>query len=197
MSTLNEIETLLNIEIDHKRLKDGKKRKNKNQYYYYEQAYYIVKLTQGKWMIAEDCRTTRKLLRNHCWCISHGYAMTNVGKISKYWHQKFLNYEQGLVCDHINRHRFDNRAENLRVITYQQNSRNMTKRLDNTSGKQGVSRWTHKQTGLSYWRVKIKDNNSKLIAKLFSIKNLGDAEAKRQAIAKRIELEELYGYDGE
>jgi len=83
MATLNEIQAFLNIEIGDKRLKDGKKYKDKNQYYYYEQAYYIVKLTKDKWMIAEDCKKTRILLRNYCWCTGiDDYAMTRVNRSS-------------------------------------------------------------------------------------------------------------------
>ena len=79
MATLNEIQAFLNIEICDKRLKDGKKHKNKNQYYYYEQAYYIVMLTKDKWMIAEDCKKSRVLLRTYCWSTcSNDYDTTRV-----------------------------------------------------------------------------------------------------------------------
>ena len=108
MTTLNIIEAFLNIEIDDKKLKNGKKKFNKNQYYYYNQSYYIIKLSQDKWMIADDCQKTRKLLKTYCWCTHNdGYACTNVGKSTKRWHQLYFNYENGLVVDHINNKRFD------------------------------------------------------------------------------------------
>ena len=196
MTTLANIEAFLNIEIGDKRLKDGKKRKNKNQYYYYEQAYYIVKLTQNKWMIAEDCQKTRKLLRKHCWCFhSTGYAQTDVNKSTKRWHQLFFNYEAGLVADHINNKPFDNRMDNIRIVSTRDNMRNKSKRSDNTSGKQGICK--NKKSGLEYWRAEIRDNNNKRIQKDFSIKKLGDEEAKRQAIAYRKHLEQQYGYIGD
>ena len=50
MSTLNDIESFLNIEIGQRRLRDGKKYNNKNQYYYFENLYYIVKLTKDMWI---------------------------------------------------------------------------------------------------------------------------------------------------
>ena len=78
MASLNQIEAFLNIEIGDKKLRDGKKRKNKNQYYYYEQSYYIVKLTKDKWVILEDCKKTRVLLKKHCFCVDQGYAKTTV-----------------------------------------------------------------------------------------------------------------------
>ena len=197
MATLNIIESFLNIEIGDKRLKDGKKIPNKNQYYYYEQAYYIVKLTKDKWMIAEDCQKTRVLLRKHCWSVNDGYASTNVNKSTKQWHQLFFNYEAGLVADHINNRRYDNRIDNIRIVTPGDNNRNRTKRSDNTSGKQGVGRETDKRVNLHYWKVQIQDNTGKTISKRFSIKKLGDAEAKRQAIEYRRQLEVQYGYIGD
>lgn len=198
MTDLNEIQEFLGIEIaDDKRLRDGKKKYNKNRYYYYKDHYYIVELTQGKWMVLDDSVNSRRLLRKHCWRFSNGYAMTEADGSTKSYHQVLLDYEAGMVVDHINRNRFDNRLVNLRITSYQQNNRNRSKRTDNTSGKQGVNKTVDKRYGLSYWTVQIRNNDGKNIQKHFSIKKLGDAEAKRQAIAKRIELEQLYDYDGE
>jgi hypothetical protein len=198
MTTLNNIESFLNLEIGDKRLKDGKKNKNKNQYYYYEQSYYIIKLTKDKWMIAEDCQKTRKLLKMHCWCTDKdGYARTNVDKATKFWHKLFFKYEEGLVADHINNKRFDNRLDNIRIVTTSENNRNKTISSNNTSGKQGIYNYTDKKTGLHYWRVDIIDNNGKRIQKQFSIKKLGNEEAKRQAIEIRKQLEIQYGYIGD
>jgi len=198
MSTLNNIEAFLNLEIGDKKLKDGKKKINKNQYYYYEQAYYIIKLTNDKWMIAEDCNKTRKLLKKHCWCAGTlGYAQTNGGKATKCWHKLYFNYEDGLVTDHINNKRFDNRIDNIRIVTFRENNRNTTINSNNTSGKQGIYCYIDKRCGLHYWRVDITDNNGKRIAKTFSVKKLGDAEAKRQAIEHRKKLEIQYGYIGD
>ena len=196
MASLQQVQTFLNIEIGDKRLKDGKKYKNKNQYYYYEQAYYIIKLSQDKWIVAEDCRKTRVLLRNHSWCLDR-YAKTTVNKSSKKWHQLFFNYEADLVADHINNKRYDNRIDNIRIVTPRDNNRNRTKYSNNTSGKQGVGRYTHKKHDLHYWKVHIVNNDGRTIEKLFSIKKLGDDEAKRQAIEHRKQLEAQFGYIGD
>jgi len=200
MTTLNNIQSFLNLEIGDKIIKDGKKYKNKNQYYYYEQAYYIIKLTKDKWMIAEDCQKTRKLLKKYCWNTdTDGYARTRVDKsaTTKRWHQLFFNYEDGLMADHINNKRFDNRLDNIRIVSASENSRNRTINSNNTSGKQGIYHYTDKRKGLHYWKVKITDNNRKKIAKQFSVKKLGDEEAKRQAIEYRKQLEIQFGYIGE
>jgi len=198
MTTLNNIEAFLNLEIGDKKLKDGKKYNNKNQYYYYEQFYYIINLTNDKWMIAEDCQKTRKLLKKFCWSTgSRGYARTSVDKSTKYWHQLFYNYEDGLVADHINNKTFDNRIDNIRIVTAIENNRNKTVRSDNTSGKQGVYHYIDKKHGYHYWRVKIRDNNQKKISKCFSVKKLGKNEAKIQAIECRKQLEIQFGYIGD
>ena len=198
MSTLNNIEAFLNLEIGDKKLKDGKKYNNKNQYYYYEQACYIINLTKDKWMIAEDCQKTRKLLKKYCWSTgTYGYAQTSVGRSTRHWHKLFFNYEDGLVADHINNKTFDNRHDNIRIVTVRENDQNMTIYSTNTSGKQGVYHYTDKRKGLHYWRVNITDNNGKRIQKQFSIKKLGENEAKRQAIEHRKQLEFQFGYIGD
>ncbi len=61
----------------------------------------------------------------------------------------------------------------------------------------GVTRLTYEKSGFEFWKVQIYDNDNKRITKLFSINKLGDAEAKRQAIACRQQLEQQYGYLGE
>ena len=77
MTTIENIEEFLNLEVGERRLRRGRKDPEKNQYYYFENQYYIVQLTKGLWMIAEDCRKTRELLRKHCWCAGVvNYAMT-------------------------------------------------------------------------------------------------------------------------
>ena len=103
-------------------------------------------------------------------------------------------------ADHIDRNSLNNDRTNLQWTTSSGNSRNRTKNSKNTSGKQGVSRWTDKRNGLNcqdYWKALIRDNDHKVISKVFSIKKLGDEEAKRQAIEYRKELEILYGYIGD
>ena len=128
-------------------------------------------------------------------CCSKGYACTNVDKITKRWHQLFLNYDDDLVADHINNRTYDNRNDNLRVVTIADSMRNRTKQHNNTSGKQGVSRYMI--SGRNYWCAEIFDKSHKTIKKVFSIAKLGDDEAKRQAIEKRKELEiQIWIYRG-
>jgi len=199
MADLEIIEQFLDIDTDNnKRLRDGKKNKNKNKYYYYKNNYYIVKLSRGKWMVCSDDDTTRRLLRMHFWNFHpDGYAITNIKRGGRRTTERFhrLVIEAQDNSDHINRNTFDNRATNLRDVTSRQNNRNKTKYKNNKSGKQGIDRFV--MGGLSYWRVRIYDNNGKQIQKHFSIAKLGEEVAKEKAIQKRKELEQLYGYIGD
>jgi hypothetical protein len=199
MTSLADIEAFLNIEIGDKRLKDGKKRSNKNRYYFYENQYYIVQLTQGKYMICEDCKTTRRLLRLNCWRYGtkDSYGRTSFKNGTKDWHQLYLNYKKERVADHLNNRRFDNRHENLRVTTPRENNRNRSKNATNTSGKQGVHKWTQKKTNCTYWRSRIVNDIGKRVMKCFSIQKSGYDEAKRLAIEWRIQKEQEFGYIGD
>jgi len=198
MASLSEIELLLDVELCDQVLRNGKKKADKNQFYYFRNQYYIVKLTQNKWMVIDDCKKSRKMLIKYCWYYAtKGYAGTNIEGNKKFYHQIALEYEKPNVADHINHKKFDNRSDNLRIVTQRENLRNTTKSKNNKSGKQGVSRYTNKKRNLHYWTVQINDNNCKLIQKYFSIKKLGEDEAKRQAIECRKQLEIQYGYIGD
>ena len=65
------------------------------------------------------------------------------------------NYE---FVDHINRDGYDNRVENLRLCTHQQNMRNRTKRENTGSKYKGVD-W-HKRT--NKWRARINPSGKSI-----------------------------------
>ena len=195
MTTIGSIEEFLNIETGDRKLCDGKYKHNKNRYYYFKNRYYIIKLSGHKWMIASDCRRTRRLLRNHTWYNQNGYSQS--GKDIIHFHREVINTDDDLFTDHINNKTFDNRVDNLRMVTAKMNMRNKTKHKNNTSGKQGVCHWTDNKSGLNYWKVVIHDNDGKRIQKHFSIKKLGNDEAKRQAIECRKSLEQQFGCMGD
>ena len=101
------------------------------------------------------------------------------------------------LVDHIDRNPQNNHFSNLQWTTPGGNSHNKTKYSNNTSGKQGVCYYTDKRRCSHYWSAEIRDNNQKKIAEHFSIKKLGDDEAKRQAIECRKQLEIQFGYIGD
>jgi HNH endonuclease len=66
-------------------------------------------------------------------------------------HRLLLDFPAGLEVDHINGNRLDNRRENLRVVTSQQNSMNQRKTRGGSRFK-GVA-WAKKSNA---WRAAIK-----------------------------------------
>jgi len=62
------------------------------------------------------------------WGISNGYIKTNKNKL-----QNFILDYKGKI-DHKNRNPLDNRKNNLRYATHQENTRNISRRKDNMSG---------------------------------------------------------------
>lgn len=65
-------------------------------------------------------------------------------------HFKPEEWNPELHVDHINGIRTDNRLENLRMVTRQQNQQNFGTRSDNTSGHKYISYLTKKK----YWRFR-------------------------------------------
>ncbi len=85
--------------------------------------------------------------------------------------------------DHINGVRYDNRIENLRAVTNQENTRNINKSANNTSGYLGV-RWYKRD---KKWAAQIK-NKTGSVSKhihLGYFNNIEDAiEARKQGELK-------------
>ena len=113
------------------------------------------------------------------WCISHNYVLCRELNVRLHC---FLmgNTNEELVVDHINRNTLDNRKENLRLATMQQNAMNRSVQPNNTSGIPGVS-WRKDR---NKWRAFITINGKQ--------KSLGLYENKEDAIAARKIAEEKY-----
>lgn len=82
--------------------------------------------------------------------------------------------------DHINHDRSDNRLENLRLATKEQNLANSMLRQDNKSGYKGVG-W-HKQS--QKWRARVTHEGKCYFSGCFD--KLEDAVAARQKLAKEL-----------
>lgn len=68
-----------------------------------------------------------------------GYLSANINNRCVYIHRFIMNSPKGLVIDHINGNRLDNRRENLRACTVRENVINSRLSKNNTSGFTGIS----------------------------------------------------------
>ena len=89
--------------------------------------------------------------------------------------------------DHINGIRTDNRIENLRVVTPQENMRNRAMNRNNTSGTCGVS-WCKSQ---KKWRVKITVDDRMIHLGYFQ--SIDEAKTVRAEASARYEFTKRHG----
>ena len=194
MTSLNEIEEYLNEDFGILKLRDGKINPHKNRYYWIRHKYFIIELNEDsdKWIIASANKHTRELLNMYIIREFNGYGSTKTN-VYLYLHRLLMKCEmRGFVVDHINRQRFDNRIENLRVVTHKQNMRNRSIAKNNTTGKTGVSKVV-KITDVKYY-ARISTDDGK-ISKTFSVNKYGNDEAFRMAVEWRISKEIEFGYN--
>lgn len=137
--------------------------------------------------IAEAARwNTYHAGKEICSKTSEGYIRTPL--LSGYYllHRLIWLYMTGEwpnKIDHINGIRDDNRWENLRNVTVQENCRNQRRRANNTSGCTGV--YKHKQTG--HFIVMINTPEKRRVS-------LGAFSAFEEAVSVRKAAEIEYGY---
>lgn len=117
---------------------------------------------------------------------SRGYRAGKIDKVSllahrAIWAISFGEWPENQI-DHINGCKIDNRIENLRVVTNQENLRNQTKRKSNTSGVTGVY-W---KKGAEKWRAQIMIDGKCV--------HLGYFDCLDEAAKIRIEALKKYGF---
>lgn len=119
-------------------------------------------------------------IKNYCWGTSHHY-ITAYDKVSGKQirlHRLVMNCPDGLMVDHINHNKADNRKENLRIVTNQQNAMNHLLPSNNTSGAIGVS-WSKKS---KKWRARIGLNGCEFVLGYF--KSFDEAVKARECAEK-------------
>ena len=86
------------------------------------------------------------------------HAIDGGRNVKVYLHRLVLNAPVGLTVDHINGDVLDNRRQNLRLGTQQQNTFNQRGSRNNKSGAKGVSR----RTDNGKWRARIMVNGKEI-----------------------------------
>lgn len=84
----------------------------------------------------------------------------------------------GMIIDHLDGNPHNNRIENLRLVTFIENSRNMRKFSTNTTGHVGVS-YT---ASTNSWRGYHCDGEGVQLSKSFSVGKFGFEQAKQLAL---------------
>ena len=121
-------------------------------------------------------------LKKHCWLKSQGYAVSRInGKVISF-HKLIMQCKNGMYIDHIFQIAnglCDNRKNNLRIVTKQQNAMNSKLYANNTSGYKGVY-WDKKR---EKWLSQITYNRKTIFLGYFddiekAIKARADAELK-------------------
>ena len=98
-----------------------------------------------------------------------------------------IEIPSGMVVDHINGDRQDNRLCNLRVTTPSGNAMNLKKRSNNTSGQHGIM-WRKER---SAWAVRLVVDGKTHVCGHF--KDIGKAIECRDAALVRLGFSELHG----
>lgn len=146
-----------------------------------------VKLTQNKYALVDDADF--EWLNQWHWIYDGLYASRNqyLGKIKgKYKYKKIYMHRlvndttEGLLTDHINQDKLDNRKSNLRTGNKKLNSINRGLQSNNKSGYRGVA-WDKINRN---WQAKIKVNQRNI--------NLGRFSSKDEAIEARKLAEAIY-----
>lgn len=146
----------------------------------------LIKLTKGLEAIVDD--ENYAWLNQWKWHSANGYAARKEytknedGTITKRYvrmHRIVISAPDGYEVDHINRNPLDNRVQNLRLATNQQNTWNRKEICTNTSGYRGVHLRAHGK-----YRVHIMVDNKQI--------SLGSYRLFEEAVVARQEAERIY-----
>jgi hypothetical protein len=152
----------------------------KNRIYVKDSYYEIDVGNNHKALVNDDCFD---LIDDRVWGFDGQYVVSKSddGKRIRL-HNTVMdhhNFEEYTV-DHISRDPLDNRYENLRIVTKQEQQINRGMPKHNTSGVKGILKI--EKGGYYYWEARYMNKDGAKIRKIFSINKFGDAEAKQLAI---------------
>ncbi|KKL67575.1 hypothetical protein LCGC14_2133640 [marine sediment metagenome] len=126
------------------------------------------------------------------WALQYQWHLSQYGYVARmggrdvdsnrkllFMHRELINVPKGILTDHINRDKLDNRKKNLRTCNHAQNAWNAERRKDNKSGYKGVS-W-NKRT--MRWIPQLQVNKRSIYLGVFKKKQIA-IEAYKQAVKK-------------
>ena len=145
-------------------------RKGLNEYVIKDNTVYVTLRNSDKIMMCdiEDWEN----LKCFTWFDVGGYSMA---ARNKKFHRMVANPPKGMVVDHINRNRLDNRRVNLRIVTSHVNSLNTSVQKNNTTKYLGVHKTRY---GTYYATIKLNGKN----IGLGTFKNIDEAiKARKEA----------------
>lgn len=118
----------------------------------------------------------------HKWYLKDGYPSTRLTRSKHTTLHSFLMgpAPAGMVVDHVNRDRLDNRRENLRFVTRSQNCLNFTKRKAQATSKHRGVCW---DKGKEKWRAQLMVDGKRVFCGMFD----DEDEAGRAVELKRAE----------
>lgn len=107
-----------------------------------------IQLTRGKVALVDE--EDYEMLVAVRWCVSDGYAYSaKLGRM----HRFIISAQKGVMVDHINGNKLDNRRSNLRLCTNSQNQANR-KHVCGKSKFKGVV-WQSRSNGTGFWKATI------------------------------------------
>lgn len=139
----------------------------------------FVQLSNTEEEMCVDLNVWEHGASNYCWCLN-GYGYASAYIYDKRKRMVFHNYAfpdcpPGKCVDHKNGNRIDNRRENIRFVTIQQNNQNKGTRNKSKSGCNGVV-WDKRRRK---WRAQIGVHKKNIYLGRFE--NIDDAIAARKA----------------
>ena len=155
------------------------------------QDWFWLKLTQNKYAKV-DLSDAAKILKHGPWHVNKDsptrfYVCGNVQGRRTYLHRFLTGTDDpSLIVDHINNDTLDNRKNNLRVVTKQQNNQNASPQKRSSSSYKGVS-W-HK--GKQKWQARITHKGQRIYLGNYDSEH--DAARAYNQAAKRIFGEYAY-----
>lgn len=130
-----------------------------------------IPLTKGKHTIVDD--SDYEYLNQWKWHTMKGYAARRNyidGRDKSeylYIHRILNDTPEGMITDHINGDKLDNRRSNLRSCTKSQNAMNTGVRRDNKSGYKGVHK-NHPKVNSKPWKSEIRVGGKRIFLGYFN-----------------------------